>query len=152
MTIEQAVYERLSDLSALVALVSTRIYQLVLRQNRVLPAVRMAVIPGMQGQHLRGPDGLWRTRVQIDAYAKEADGIAWYSQAAAVAAAVRGDGLGSNATGLWGWIGESGGSPAEIGVQNVELTHSGMPEYEAGEEHRVRIRQEYVVVWRELSM
>lgn len=148
MTIEQAVYERLSDIAPLTALVSTRIYQLKLPQRPTLPAVRVQKVSGMSGQHLRGPDGLFRARVQVDAYEEETG--SWYADVTAIASAIRGDGLGSNATGLWGWIGYSGGSPPQLSIRNVVLVHDGAPEYEAGELRLVRIRQDYMVHWSEM--
>jgi hypothetical protein len=145
MTLEQAIYERLLDIAPLTALVGTRIYQLKLPQKPTLPAVRLQRLPGMGSQHLRGPDGLLKTRIQVDAY--QAETGEYYTGVTAIAAAIRGDGLGTSASGLWGWVGVSGGSPAQIRVRNVELLHDGQPELEAGELRLIRLRQDFMVHW-----
>lgn len=145
MTIEQGIYERLLALASLTALVGTRVYQMKLPQSPALPAVRVQRISGVGRQHLRGPDGLFRSRVQIDAYAQETGD--WYTSVTAVAAAVRGNGAGTLATGVWGWMGELGGSPPAILVRNIELMHDGLPALEAGELRLARVRQDYMVHW-----
>ena len=146
MTIEQAIVERLKDQASVTALVGTRIYQLVLPQRPTLPAVRVQVIDEDDPQHLRGPVGKQQSRIQVDAYGAEAAG---YVAVAAIAAAIHGDGLGGSATGLSGFVGDVGGSPAEIHIAAVQrLTRS--PMYEAGELRLVRIRQDYRVTWAEI--
>ncbi len=145
MTIEQAVRERLLDIPALTALVGARVYQMILPQDGVLPAVRVQRISGMQEQQLRGPDGLIKSRVQVDAYAAPGSSASWYSAVTAIADAWHGDGLGADATGLFGWIGWAGGSPPVIQVKNVLLKHGGAPEYEYGERPMVRLRYDYEV-------
>jgi hypothetical protein len=146
MTIEQAIRERLLDITPLTALVSTRVYQLKLPQAPTLPAVRIQQISELDEFHFRGPDHLLVTRLQIDAYANEASGTNPYDVAAAVANAIHGDGLGPQASGLSGWTGQSVGSPVAIHVAFVKRL-SRQPMYEADELRLVRIRQDYQVHW-----
>lgn len=148
MSPEDAVIARLGDISPLTALVSTRIYNLKLPQKPTLPAVRVQKIASVRDQHLRGPGHLYKTRVQVDAYAAESSGTDPYATVSAVAAAIRGDGLGPVASGLWGWIGDAGGSPS-LHIYNAELVSDDDPFYEAAELRAVRIRQDYVIHWSE---
>jgi hypothetical protein len=148
MSPEEAVLARLLGISDLTALVSTRIYMLKLPQHPTLPAVRVQKIASVRDQHLRGPGHLYRTRVQVDAYAAESSGSDPYQAVSAVAAAIRGDGLGESASGLWGWIGDAGGSPS-LRIYNAELVGDDDPFYEAAELRAVRIRQDYLIHWSE---
>lgn len=147
MTIEQAIRERLLDIPALTALVGTRVYQLLLPQNGTLPAVRVQLIDDQIRQHLRGPDGNFISRVQIDSYAAPNSSASWYSTAKTVARVIHGDGLGENASGLFGWKGWAGGSPPELKINNVTVAHSGQPYFEHGERPMVRVRYDYMVHW-----
>lgn len=142
MTPEEAVVARLEDVGAVTALVDDRIYMLKLPQHPTLPAVRVQKISGMRDQHLRGPSYTAKSRVQVDAYVTETNGVDPYAAVSAVAEAIRGDGIGS---GLWGWTGEIG-SPALV-VHNVELVGDDDPFYEAGELRAWRIRQDYMIHW-----
>lgn len=144
MTPEEAVTSRLMAMTAVTALVGTRVYMLVLPQHPTLPAVRVQRIDGLRGQHLRGPDGVTRTRVQVDAYA-DAGGADGYGSVTALAAAILGNGLGSSASGLWGWIGTIG-SPG-LRVLNVEVEDDGGVEYEGDELGLVRYRQDFMLHW-----
>lgn len=71
MTVEMAVLTRLGQVSAVTAIVSTRIYQLKLPQTPTLPAIRVQLISDPRGHHLRGPDGARRARVQVDLFVSE---------------------------------------------------------------------------------
>lgn len=150
MTPEQAVLERLVDCSGVTDLVGSRIYLLKLPQRPTLPAIRIQRISSPRFQHLRGPLYPARSRVQVDTFAAESSGGNAHAQATAVAEAVRGDGLGPGASGLWGWKGELG-SPAEFRVLNIEVAFDGDPEYLADELRAVRIRQDYFVHWSAVS-
>ena len=143
MSPEEAVVARLLDINALTTLVAQRIYMLILPQKPTLPAVRVQRISSLREQHLRGPSQPARARVQVDAYAVASSGADPYATASAVAAAIRGDGLGDQASGLWGWIG-SVGSP-DVRIHNAELVADDDPFYEAGELRAVRIRQDYLI-------
>jgi hypothetical protein len=123
----------------------SRVYMLKLPQKPTLPAVRVQGLGGPRGQHLRGPDGIYKTRVQVDNYVAETGDA--YAAVRGLADDVKGDGLGANASGVWGYVGTFG-SPS-IAVQNVELLHDGLPEYEAGELRLLRIRQDYMVHWKD---
>lgn len=147
MTPEEAVAARLLAVMPVTAIVDDRVFMLKLPQGENRAALRVQAIPGLRDQHLRGPVGMERTRVQVDSYVCEAPSVDAYAQARTLAAAVRGDGLGASASGLWGWIGELGSPPTRI--HNVELLVDGSPEYEADELERVRIRQDYMVHWSE---
>src|SRR5688572_22754983 len=98
---------------------------LKLPQKPTLPAVRVQRIGTVRDQHLRGPDGHQVTRVQVDAYA--ADVADAYDTVEGLAAAIRGNGLGNVASGVWGWTGELG-SPS-FRIMNIALEHDGTPEY-----------------------
>lgn len=87
MTIEQVVTDRLESLSAVTAIVGTRIYQLKLRQNTAFPAVRVQLISDTKTYHLRGTDGIARARVQVDSYNSET-GSDPYGRVAALAEAI----------------------------------------------------------------
>lgn len=143
MTPELAVLERVLEIADVAALVSTRAYMLRLPQTPTLPAVRVQLISEGNLTHLRGAGGTYRSRVQVDAYAREASGADPYAEATALAAAINGDGAGS---GLDGWTGTSEGSPAitVTGVLRVDRDVG----YEPGELRLVRVRQDYVAWWK----
>lgn len=107
MTVETIVIDRLLAISALTALVSTRVYLDKLPQQPTYPCVRVTLISEQEDYHLRG-GGMKTARVQVDAFAKEVSGVDPYALAAAVADAVHGDDAGS---GLSGWS-DAIGSPA----------------------------------------
>lgn len=146
MTPELAVASRLVALSPVTAIVGPRVYMLKLPQRPTLPAVRVQRISGLRGQHLRGPDGWTRTRVQVDSYVSESAADA-YATVTALADAIRGDGLGPSASGLWGWIGELGSPP--IRINNVEVEDDGDVQYEGDELRLLRLRQDFMLHWRE---
>jgi hypothetical protein len=108
VTLTAAIRTRLLAQSALTALVGTRVYALVIPQQPTLPAIRLQQIGRDEPMHLRGPVTVFRARLQVDAiaYSKET--------ADAVDAAIDGDGLGPDATGLKGWTGEIGSPPFAV--------------------------------------
>lgn len=118
MTPEEAVQSRIAGLPAVIAIAGTRVYLDKLPQSPTYPAVRVFLVTDLGWQHLRGSNGFKRARVQADAYSREGSGVDPYAQVASLAAAIDGDGKGSQATGVVGWIG-SLGSPA-FEVQNIE--------------------------------
>lgn len=144
MNIATAIRERLLDMAPLAALVGTRVYVDVLPQKPTLPAVRVQRIDEGEDMHLRGPAGVHRARVQVDAVATSK------ASADAVDAAVRGDGLGTGASGLLGWIGAIGGSPAEIDVQTV-LPLDVQEFYNAAELREYVISRDFRVIWKEAA-
>lgn len=147
MSPEEAVVARLGDIAAVNALVGTRIYQLKLPQKPTLPAIRVQEISEVRSYHLRGGSSRGRTRVQVDVYANETAGNDPYGDAIALAAAVHGDEAGS---GLSGWVGDVDGSPASMRVTGI-LRDSRTVEYEAEELRLVRVRQDYLVHFQDLS-
>lgn len=83
MFLEAALYNRLSTYAGLTALVSTRIYPLVLPQDPTLPAVTYQTI-GRSMEDVRGSGPRYaETRIQIDCWA------ATYASAKSVAEQVR---------------------------------------------------------------
>jgi hypothetical protein len=140
MTPEGVVLERIV---AIGTAAGARVYMLKLPQKPTLPAVRVQRIGGFRGEHLRGPQNLHVTRVQVDSFAADVGDA--YATVEGLADEIRGDGLGPSASGLAGWIGEMG-SPG-IRVLNVVVDHDGTPDYEGNELRLARIRQDYLVHW-----
>jgi hypothetical protein len=105
MTVAEAARERLLDCAPVTALVSTRVWKDIAPQKPVLPFVRVERVGQAQPIHLRGPVGVDEAVVMVTSVATTK------AAAEALDAAVEGDGLGSQATGLFGWTG-SLGSPA----------------------------------------
>ena len=64
----------LAGLSAITALVSTRIHTPVLPAKCTYPAIQLQLISDVEGSHLRGPDGLFKDRIQLDSWATTRDG------------------------------------------------------------------------------
>jgi hypothetical protein len=150
VTIEEAVCERLLAISAVTALVSTRVYQLRLPQHTTLPAIRVQLVDERDDYHLRGATNLLQSRVQVDAYAEEASASDPYATATALADAIQGDFSGGAPSGLSGWQGRDGGSPPTIEVAFTERIDR-RPMFEPEELRLVRIRQDYRVHWRRVS-
>lgn len=141
MTPEGFVADRIVDINTAAG---ARVYQLKLPQDPTLPAVRVQRIGNVREQHLRGPQGTVVTRVQVDSFVAEASGA--YGSVTDLADAIKGDGLGDVASGLFGFKGTHG-SPAIL-IENVEIVHDGTPDYEGEELRLLRIRQDYLVHWR----
>lgn len=142
MTPEEAVIARLSSISAVTALVSTRIRQLMFAQSETWPAVRVQLIGEVEYYTLEGSNGVLRARVQVDSVAQVGSGTDPYAAALALAAAINGDGNGASATGLSGWRGSLGSPPVD--VKGMFRVDRGV-EYEHGAERLVRVRQDYHV-------
>ncbi len=100
------VVARLGQISALTALVGSRIYAMKLPQSPTLPAVRVTLVSQNDPAHLRGTVRRVRARVQVDAVSGERVTADPLSQARAVDAAAHGAFSGGAATGLSGWAGE----------------------------------------------
>lgn len=146
MTIEQAVYERLLTLSPVTALAGTRIRQLILRQGEVLPAVRLQKIgTDMVQQHQRGPLVDRVSRIQIDAFVEVVG--EWYTVASQLMEAIHGDGLGPNATGIFGFSGVISG----LTVNNVRFAGGAGPHFEHGERRIARLQRDYFVDWKAVT-
>lgn len=108
MTVDTAIRARLLSLATVTALVNQRVFTVILPQGVTLPAIRVSRIGQDEPMHFRGPINMFRARVQVDSVGLTK------AQVDAVDAAVQGDGLGSNATGLKGFKGEIGSPPMTI--------------------------------------
>lgn len=136
MTVEQAVLERLKAAAGVIALVGTRVYQLVIPQRFTPPAVRVALVDDPRTYHLRGGDNLYRARVQVDAVTQETSGGDPYTTATDVSDAC--DAVLSGAR----W--SSGDSPVSLVVASCQR-EGRRTLYEAGELRLVRIVTDYFV-------
>lgn len=146
MTIEVAVRAYLAGLSAVVARASTRVYLDKIAQSTPYPCVRVQLISDPSEYHLRGVVGMSRARVQVDAYDQESSGHDPYSGAMALADAIHGDSAGGSATGLSGYVGTMGGSPAirVMGCFRIDRRRGYDPE----ELRVVYLSQDYMVIYR----
>ena len=152
MTIGDAVKARLLDIAPLTALVDQRVFELVLPQNERRKSVRFQVIGTLHETHIRGPINQYAQRCQVDSYVPVAGTVDPIATARDIGAAVLGDGLGEQATGLAGWAGVVGASPeTPIHIFDVDVLNDGDVTYEEDEQLRVRLRQEYRIHWRVLT-
>lgn len=133
--VEIAVAEHLEGTGAVAALVSDRVFQLVIPEGATLPAIRVQLIDDPRRYHLRGSDGAHRALVQVDAYAGEASGEDPYAEAAAVADAIDDAMSGQRFF---------AGSPIDVEITGA-LRVSRRPLYDPDELRQVRVLQEYVV-------
>lgn len=127
MSIESAVIARLKATAAVTALVSTRVWNLILPQKPTLPAIRVQIVTDPQIQHLRGSVDAAPARVQVDCYGAEANG---YAPVEAIADAVD--------TALTGEPFTSGGRKI-LSVERVDRRAM----FEAGELRLVRMLLDY---------
>lgn len=145
MTVEEAVYARVASLSAVTALVGARVYLDKTPQDPTYPLVLVQSAGDHRDQHLRGPSGVGYSRVQVEARAHENSGVDAY-EVADLFAAIDGDGLGTSASGLFGWAGTIG-SP---GFEVMNCAHRGSRDrfYDAEEVKVLRMVQDYWVTYR----
>lgn len=136
MTVEEAVRDRLADDAAIAAVVSARVYQLILPESPTYPAIRVQLIaePGMS--HLRGADALTRARVQTDAYVDATTGDDPYATAATLNAAIQAALVDDGPF--------SAGTPPARRVTGV-LPFPRQVLYEAEERRLVRVMQDFIV-------
>ncbi len=145
MTVEEAICARVESLTPVTTLVGSRVYLDKAEQGAPYPLVVVQLVDDIAGYHLRGPNGSSRARVQTDVYAQEASGVDPYDQASTLAEAIHGDGHGTSASGIHGWIGAVGSPAFEVlGCFRVDRTRG----YEGEEMRVVRIRQDYYVEFR----
>lgn len=138
MTPEEAVAARVLDISAVTALVSTRVYIDKLPQQPTYPAVLVQLVhePSDDAEHLRG-GARRKARVQVDAYEAETNGGDAYTTVNTLADAIRGDDAGS---GLSGWVGSIGSPPFRVtAIRFIERVRA----YEPAEFRLLRQRQDY---------
>jgi hypothetical protein len=134
---EVAIATRLAADAAVAALVAARIYQLKLPQNPTLPAIRVQLISDALSYHLRGEEGIRRSRVQVDVYVADAGDA--YAAAEQLAEAVHAALSGARFT-L-----SDGGSPASTATVTGVFREARGTLYEAEELRLVRIQQDYSV-------
>lgn len=131
------------DSAPLTTLVDTRVYNGILGQKPTLPCVLAWTISHVSRQLLRGPDGISRARIQTESRAVTKPAVD------AVAAAVHGDGLGEQASGLFGFIGAVGGSPS---FQIVNVEDAGLREgYDADELRQFWVQRDYMLIFRGIA-
>lgn len=75
MSIQRALYSYLTGVSAVSALVGTRIYTHVAPEGAALPRVTVQKVSETHPDHLLGASGLVHTRVQVDCWDDDADGV-----------------------------------------------------------------------------
>jgi hypothetical protein len=141
MTVEDAVVARLASLTAVTALVGSRIYLDKLPQEPSYPCVRVQLIDEVESYHLRG-GGLKTARIQVDACARERSGVSAYGLAATVAAAIHGNDAGSA---LSGWT-DAIGSPAFRIFACLRVDRRR--QYDPDELRVVTMSQDYQVTYR----
>lgn len=108
MTAAELVRQRILAVSAVTALVSTRVYTTIAKRGATPPYVIVRDIDDFEGAHLRGTDGVIQARVQVDAVMTTKTGADAHAVCRNVLAACDGDGAGA---GLAGFAGDLGGSP-----------------------------------------
>ncbi len=145
MTLVEAVRARQLAITALIAIVGTRIYTLVLPQSPTLPAVRVQQIDRIETMHLRGTQQVCRARVQVDFVASKASSTDPYTTAHAAAKAARGAFVSGAATGLAGWKGVIAGSPP-FEVASMRLVDE-REIFEPEELQQVMVSQDYMVTF-----
>jgi hypothetical protein len=135
VTPEEAVLDRLLAVSAVTALVSTRIYQLVLPEHSAFPAIRVQLVDEPENYHLRGNDALTFARVQVDSYARNVSGGDPYLSAVTIADAV------NDALTVEGW---GVGSPPRNVAGVFRILRRAM--FESEDLQIVRVWQDYRVI------
>lgn len=142
MTIEQAFRLRILALSAVTAIAGQRVWVDETPQSPTYPLVLIVNVTDLQGQHLRGPDGVRTARLQTEARVRNIDGTDAKAQAVALSDAVHGNGHGTAASGVFGWIGTIG-SPS-VRVLNVSADERRTL-YDAEERRVVRVVRDYLI-------
>lgn len=136
--IEEAVIAKLKATSAITALVSTRVWQLMLPQGPTLPAIKVQLVDKDPSHHLRGTSKTFQTRVQVDTYAAIGT-VDAYKKANDIADAVEAV-LDGKAPFTSGDLKVTGG-----------FLMTRTPAYEAEEIKAVRVRQDFAVWGKVLS-
>lgn len=154
MEIEEGVIWRLLEIPAVVALISTRAYPLLLPQMPVLPAVRVQVVNEGQHYHLRGQTNAAGTLIQVDSYAERRSGADPFADASELARAIKGTwepGASSSTPpdGLSGWRGRVGGSPPTLEIRGAFFVNRATI-FEPNEFRLVRVRQDFRIQWRQV--
>ena len=133
---------RLLLVSAVTALVSTRVYVLTFGQSQTWPAVRVVMVSEPLIKSVAGETALAQTRVQVDSVTAVGSGGNPYTAAIALADAIHGDGSFASPTGLEHWRGSLGSPAYEVkGIGRLDRAVS----YDAGPPRVIRVRQDYEV-------
>lgn len=82
---DTALWTLLTGTSAVAAICGQRVFWGVIPQGAAAPALTLNIISGSDAPHLRGTDGLWVYRVQVDCYAKDRPAARSLSQAVVTA-------------------------------------------------------------------
>ena len=135
MIVDTAIRARLLTLTPVTDLVNQRVFCEIWPQSPTLPAILVTRISQIELMHFRGPVGIYRALVQVESRALSRQ------VAAEVDAAVQGDGLGSDATGLLGFKG-SVGSPAF--VFRAILPFGTRQDYDPEENRHFRVFREFM--------
>lgn len=149
---EEAIVQRLLALPAVTAIVTTRVWLVMLPQSPVMPCVRVQQISAIdEGAHDRGAGGVGWARVQVDAVANLTTGGNGYLTVRKLTEAIHGDGRGPGATGLLGWKGVIGpiGTSGPLEIQGIFSLLDGVAEVTPDAVQQIRIRRDYAVHYAE---
>lgn len=144
--IDEAIRARVESLPDVSALVGDRVFLDRLPQSASYPAVRVTLVDEDAAYHQRGPVGLERARVQVDAYAQDGSGVDTKRVLSQLADAIHGDGIGADATGLSGFVGPVG-SPA-VDIRGCFRVLKLGPRFDADELNVLTLTQDYYVWFR----
>lgn len=138
MTAAELVRDRLLSVSAVTALVSTRVWTQLMKPGSTMPCVVVRDIDDNEVAHLRGMSGVIRARVQVDTVAAVKDGGDPFETARDLLEACDGPGDG---TALAGFAGTVAGSP---GVEVLAILPAGVVPTRTPQDE-----QEYVIQGRD---
>jgi hypothetical protein len=147
VTIETVVLDHLLASPPVAAIIGTRGYQLVLPQSPTLPAMRVQLIDEIETYVLIGLTNCFRARIQVDIWTDAEAAGDPYEEARAGSTAIR-DALAVTAHGGQRFM---DGSPTVLEVTSVQTLDKTV-DYEADELRRIRVRQDFAVVYREVSL
>lgn len=116
MTPGDVVRARILAISAVTALVGSRVYMTTFPQKPTWPAVRVTDVGQVEELHLRGTVGVIRGRVQVDVVSGERSGVSARGEARDIMALIHGDFSGGSASGLNGFSGFIGSPAIEVDV------------------------------------
>lgn len=144
MTPEEAIRSRIVGLSAVQALVGTRVYLDQTPQDPTYPLVLVYSAGDHWNQQLRGADGIGQARISVEARVHVDAGHDAYTEVMDLYTAFDGDGRGPAATGVFGWVGLVGP------VQIANCAHRGSRDrfYDADVRRVLRMTQDYWVSYR----
>lgn len=143
MTSAEIVRLRLLAVSAVTALVGTRVYTLALPQSPTLPAIRVQQISGVEGGHFRGGLNHFDDRVQVDIIETFTSGS--YDSAEAIDQAIMGDRAGSA---IAFWSGSIGTSPDDVVISVISPETQAHPTVDTLEPKQLRFSRDFMVRYR----